>query len=145
MDLEREIIRALSDAHTTNCCLDCAKGEKSVGTMYINTELIRNTHKKSNYMLTDTGTCSICGGFGEVFCDKILQLQEKSGVSIDEWDEKYPRIAGGSAIMSTVFERVEGIKKQLNSEITRNEKIQEMCAPFWKKLFVSKKTLGRKD
>lgn len=145
MDLEREIIRALSNAHAANFCLDCAKGEKSVGTMYINTELIRNTHKKSNYMLADTGTCSLCGGFGEVFCDKILQLQEKSGVSIDDWYEKYPRIAGGSAIMSIAFEQLERIKKQLNSEIARNEKIQEMCTPFWKKLFVSKKTLGRKD
>jgi len=135
MALEREIIRALSDAHTANCCLDCANK--------MNHEVIINTHAESGYAMADTGPCSFCNEeYGEVFCDEIIKVQKSSGVSVDEWSDKYPRITGGSMYVREMAGKIKGLEERLSFEIEHSKKLQ-ISVPFWKKLFVSKKPSGK--
>lgn len=138
MDINSELIGILSSSHAWNCCLECASDDTRIPLLQnirSNTEIIRTAHKESGYMLSDTGTCSMCGGFGEVYCDRIIELQKKSGLTAEEWWGKYPRIVGGSMVLHSAFKFAEGYRLLAESLQKQVEKKMETTKTPTRKSF----------
>lgn len=131
MEVEKGLISALSASYIQNICLDCAtKMDHTV---------ILNAYLKYGWNISDTGRCYCCEKTGEVFCSEIIEVYEKSGVSAEEWWEKYPRIAGGTIIVGVLFDKnhvLTEANQQLEVQLhSAYERINDLKTPFWKKLF----------
>jgi hypothetical protein len=127
MEVYKAIVGVLSSARVTNSCMACATKQQN--------ETILRSFGQESWVMADTGACSHCGEINDVFCDEMIKLQIASGITAEEWLEKYPRIVGGWYTVRELYSQIHALETLVElHEQGMNKQNESANRPFWKKL-----------